>query len=76
MMGLTKHVGVAFLAVMATLVLAAVTTVSPAVKLSADSTALIMGGTGLPTPNDYYVEVVRNQYIEPIIRARSSTTKR
>ena len=30
-----------------------------------DKTALILGGTSIPTPNDYYVEVVKNQYIEP-----------
>ena len=61
---MTVSIGVAVLVVMATVVLALVSTVSSAVRLSA-STALILGGTSIPTPNDYYVEVVKNQYIQP-----------
>ncbi len=40
-------------------------TESPAVKLSASSTALILGGTTIPTPDDYLVELITNQYIAP-----------
>jgi hypothetical protein len=39
--------------------------VSLAVKLSSDSTALIMGGTSVPTPDDAYIQIVKNQYIAP-----------
>jgi hypothetical protein len=39
--------------------------VSPAVKLSADSTALILCGTTCPTPDDFVVESVKNQFIAP-----------
>ena len=57
-------IGVAALVVMATVV---PVPVSPAVKLSgrADSTALILGGTSGPTPDDAYIEIVKIQYIEP-----------
>ena len=34
-------------------------------RTAADTTALIMGGTTIPTWNDYYVEVIMNQYIAP-----------
>jgi hypothetical protein len=40
-------------------------TYSLAVRLSADSTALILGGTSAPTPDDVYIEIVTNQYIAP-----------
>ena len=65
-------IGVAVLVVMATVVPAP--TVSPAVRLAASSApctrthvtcALIMGTTGVPTPNDFYVESVKNQFIAP-----------
>lgn len=51
-----------------------VSTMSSAVRLAADSTAcqdtettcaLIMGATGIPTPDDFYVESVKNQFIAP-----------
>jgi hypothetical protein len=58
-------IGAAVLVVMAAAVPAPDLTVSPAVRLSADSTALIMGGTTIPTPDDYLVELVKNQYIAP-----------
>jgi hypothetical protein len=35
------------------------------VKLSADSTALIMGGTTVPTPDEFWIESVMNQFIAP-----------
>jgi PE-PPE domain len=40
-------------------------TVSPAVNLAADSTALIMGATTIPTPDEFWVESVMNQFIAP-----------
>ncbi len=57
--------GAAVLVVTATVLLAPVSTVSPALELSADSTALILGRTSVPTPDDAYVEIVKNQYIGP-----------
>ena len=44
---------------------APVSTVSPAVKLSADSTALLVCGTGCPTFHDADVEIIMNQFITP-----------
>jgi PE-PPE domain len=62
---LTVSIGAAVLVVMATVVLALVSTVSPTVKLSADSTALIMGGTTVPTPDDASIQIVKNHFIAP-----------
>ena len=69
---MTVSIGVAVLVVVATV--APASTVSPAVKLSASTApctrtdvtcALIMGFTSLPTPDDAYVESVKNQFIAP-----------
>jgi PE-PPE domain len=62
---MTVSVGVAVLVVMVTVVLALVSTVSPVVRLTADSTALILGGTSVPTPDDYYIETVKSHFIAP-----------
>jgi hypothetical protein len=62
---MTVSIGVAAVVVMATALPAPDSTVSPAVRLSADSTALIMGTSGVPTPDDFYVESVKNQFIAP-----------
>ena len=62
---ITVSMGAAVLVVTATVLLAPVSTVSPALELSADSTALILGRTSVPTPDDAYVEIVKNQYIGP-----------
>lgn len=35
------------------------------VRLSADSTALILCGTTCPTPDDYWIESVKNTYVGP-----------
>ncbi len=35
------------------------------VRLAADATALVLGGTSIPTPNDYYIEAVKKQFIAP-----------
>jgi hypothetical protein len=65
MMVFAKQVGVALPAVMATLALTLGSTASPAVKLSADTTALIMCGTTCPTPDEFWVESVKNQFVAP-----------
>ena len=62
---MTVSIGVAAVVVMATAVPAPDSTVSPAVRLSADSTALILGGTSVPTWNDADVEVIMGQFIAP-----------
>jgi PE-PPE domain len=62
---MTVSIGAAALVVTATAVPAPVSTVSPAVKLTADSTALIMGGTTVPTPDEFWIESVMNQFIAP-----------
>src|SRR5829696_5920219 len=59
---MTVSIGAAVLVVTATAVPAPV---SPAVKLSADSTALIVCATTCPTPDDFVVESVKNQFIAP-----------
>lgn len=65
MIGMTRHAGTAWVALMVTLVLVAVPTVSPEVRLAADRTALILGGTGGPTPDDTYIDIVASQFIAP-----------
>jgi hypothetical protein len=62
---MTMSIGAAVLAVTATAVPAPISPVSPAVKLSADSTALILCGTTCPTPDEYVIETVKNQFIAP-----------
>jgi PE-PPE domain/Histidine kinase len=66
---MTVSIGVAVLVVMSTVV-----PVSPAVRLAVSSApctdtdvtcALIMGTSGVPTPDDFYVESVKNQFIAP-----------
>jgi hypothetical protein len=70
---MTVSIGIAVLVVMATVVPAP--TVSPDVRLSAAAAtctrtdvtcALILGTSGVPTPDDFYVESVKNQFIAPI----------
>jgi hypothetical protein len=63
---MTVSIGAAVVVVMATAVPAPDSTVSPAVKLAADSTALLMGGTSIPTWNDADVEVLMGQFIAHI----------
>lgn len=50
---------------MVTTLLAFVSTGSPAVLLAADRTALVLGGTTIPTPSDFDIGVVQNQYVAP-----------
>ena len=61
----TVSIGVAVGVVMATVVPVSTASASSSDVPPPDKTALILGGAGLPTPNDYYVETVRNQYIAP-----------
>jgi hypothetical protein len=61
----TVSIGVAAAVVAATVVPVPVSTVSPAVKLSADSTALLVCGTTCPTWDAAGVELVMNQFITP-----------
>ena len=66
-MGNAKHIGrVGALAIAMGVGIAVATT--PAVAFAEskpDLTALIMGGTTIPTPDDYMVELIKNQYIAP-----------
>jgi hypothetical protein len=58
-------IGVAAVVVMATAVPVPDSTVSPVVKLSVDSTALLVCGTTCPTWDAAGVEVIMNQFITP-----------
>ena len=69
---MTVSFGVAALVVVATVMPAP--TVSPAVRLSASSApctrpdvtcALILGGSSVPTPDNAYIDAVRNHFIVP-----------
>jgi len=71
---MTVSIGVAVLVVMATAVPTPASTVSPAVRLAASTAcrgstettcALIMGTTTIPTPTDFYIDAIKNQYIAP-----------
>jgi hypothetical protein len=53
------------LAVAAMVATVSVPSMSPGVTLSAASTALVLCGTTCPTPDDAYIEIVKNQYIAP-----------
>ena len=64
-MRMTVSVVVAAVVGAATVMPARESTVSPAVRLSADSTALIIGPTTIPTPDRYMVDIIKNQYIAP-----------
>jgi len=59
----TVSIGVAALVV--TAAAAPVSTKSPTVKLSADSTALLLCGISCPTWNDAHVEDIKKQFIAP-----------
>jgi hypothetical protein len=60
---MTVSVGVAVLVVMATVV--PVASASSSDVPLPDRTALILGGTTVPTPDDAYIEVVKSHYIAP-----------
>ena len=65
---MTVSIGVAALVVMATVV--PVSTASAAASTrrrvrTPTRLALILGGTSFPTPDDFYVESVKNQFIAP-----------
>ncbi len=58
-------IGVAVLVVMATVVPVSTASTSASDVSPPDKTALIMGGTAIPTPDDYLVELIKNRYIAP-----------
>src|SRR6478609_7365840 len=60
---MTASIGVAALLVFATVMPAASASSTDAPP--PEKTALIMGGTTVPTPDDAYIEVVKNQYVAP-----------
>jgi PE-PPE domain len=62
---ITASIGVTTLTVTAIVAATPASAVSPNVKLSADTTALILCGTTCPTPDASYIETVKNQYIAP-----------
>jgi hypothetical protein len=62
-MRMTVSIGVAALVAMAPVL--PVASASSSDVPPPDKTALIMGGTTIPTPGDAYVETVKNQFIEP-----------
>jgi hypothetical protein len=69
-MGKAKHAGTRLTMSVGAAVLVGMSTVVPApestaVRLSADSTALILGGSSVPTPDNAYIDAVKNQYIAP-----------
>ncbi|WP_420751440.1 PE-PPE domain-containing protein [Rhodococcus sp. O3] len=59
-----EAVGLAAMALLGSIVLGVTTTVAPPVTLSA-TTALIMGTSTVPTPDDYWVENVMDKFIVP-----------
>jgi hypothetical protein len=61
----TVSIGVAAVVAAATVVPGPVSTVSPVVRLSADSTALIVCGATCPTPDEFIVESAMDQFITP-----------
>lgn len=62
---MTVPIGVAALVVAATVVPAPGSTGSPAVKLSSDTTALLVCGDSCPTWHESDVEIIMNQFITP-----------
>lgn len=70
---MTVSIGVAAVVLTAAAVSVPVPTVSPAVKLSADSTALLLCGISCPKWNDAHVEVIMDQFITPIHPGRTIT---
>ena len=62
---MSVSIGVAVLVVMATVVPVSTASASSSDVPPPDKTALIMGASGIPTPDDFYVESVKNQFIAP-----------
>src|SRR4051812_11329560 len=60
---MSVSIGVAVLVVMATV--APVASASSSDVPPPDRTGLIMGFTSLPTPDDFYIDAVKNQFIAP-----------
>lgn len=65
-MGKPRHIVIpAMVSIGVAMLVATAPAMPPAIKLSADSTALVLGGTTLPTPDDAYLDAVKNQFIGP-----------
>ncbi len=62
---ITVSMGAAVLVVTATVLLAPVSDGVAGPEVVCRLTALILGRTSVPTPDDAYVEIVKNQYIGP-----------
>jgi hypothetical protein len=63
-MGIARHIGISI----GIAVVAATVTVTPpaaAAEPPPDRTALVLCGTTCPTPDDVYLDIVKNQYISP-----------
>ena len=58
-------IGVAVAVVMATVAPVSTASASSSEVPPPDKTALIMGGTSIPTPDNAYIEAVKNQFIAP-----------
>lgn len=61
----TASIGVSLLATMITVAPVAVSPISPAVRLSADSTALLVCGITCPTWDDAGVEAIMDRFVTP-----------
>ena len=62
---MSVSIGVAVLVVMATVVPVPMASASSSDVPPSDRTALILGGTSIPTPDQAYLEIVKNQSIGP-----------
>src|SRR6185436_4264639 len=62
---MTVSIGVAVLVVMTPVTPVSTASASSSDLPPLDKTALIMGTSGVPTPDDFYVESVNNQFIAP-----------
>src|SRR6185437_13496063 len=62
---MTMSIGVALLVVMAPVMPVSTASSSSSDRPPPDKTALILGTSGIPTPDDFYVESVKHQFIAP-----------
>ena len=62
---MTVSIGVAVLVVMATVAPVSTASASSSDVPPPDKTALILGGSTVPTPDDYLVDAVKNHFIAP-----------
>ncbi|MFG1935269.1 hypothetical protein ACGFK1_32175 [Mycobacterium sp. NPDC048908] len=62
---MTMSIGLAVLVVMAPVMPLSTASASSSDRPPPDRTALILGTSGVPTPDDFYVETVKHQFIAP-----------